>query len=121
VLGEDAWEHALRRTLSEPLADRIVVKDPSHPHHTAWRELHALANEEVARVGADPDRLAGIIERVLGSWRGEIKAPAAAAHFALTQARELPRYEEVVNPAAAASAPGDRSTIRVRRWRGRVD
>jgi hypothetical protein len=101
VLSEDAWEAALRAQLPPRLADRIIVKDPAHPHHTAWRELCALANEEVGRVGADPAALARLV-RTVPTWSENVRKPPALAHWALTEMRSSPNYEQAVRPQSAA-------------------
>lgn len=106
VLSEDAWEAALRRELSPGLADRIIVKDPAHRHHSAWRELHALANHEVLVGGADPARLAAIV-RVVPHWRDDVLNPPALAHWAIKESRTSPRYDRIVaGPAAGAAVQG---------------
>src|SRR5262245_29135516 len=81
VLSESEWERALRAELPTRLADRIIAKDPAHPHHRAWRELHRLANEEVARVGADPALLAKLVH-TRPVWRDTVRNPPALAHWA---------------------------------------
>lgn len=101
VLSEDAWKAALRAELPPRLADRIIVKDPAHPHHTAWRELCALANEEVGRVGADPAALARLV-RTVPTWSENVRKPPALAHWALTEMRSSPNYEQAVRPRPAA-------------------
>ncbi|SFQ31295.1 hypothetical protein [Amycolatopsis rubida] len=106
ALGEDAWADALHRNVPGTLGTRLTdERDPMHPDFAAWQELHALANEEVTRVGADPDRLATIIGRALSSWR-EVKWPSRAAYSVLNQARELPRYEDTVRAPGAEREPG---------------
>ncbi|ATY17110.1 hypothetical protein CU254_41780 (plasmid) [Amycolatopsis sp. AA4] len=106
ALGEDAWAEALHRNVPGTLATRLTdERDPMHPDFAAWQELHALANEEVSRVGADPDRLAMIIGRALSSWR-EVKWPSRAAYSVLNQARELPRYEDTVRAPGTDREPG---------------
>ncbi|CAL9677706.1 hypothetical protein SUDANB95_08033 (plasmid) [Actinosynnema sp. ALI-1.44] len=104
VLAEDAWEAALRRELPHAVAERIIVKDPAHPHHSAWRELYALANEEVGRVGADPDRLAALVARV-PQWRDDVRNPPALAHWAITESRTAPTYLRIVAPTRDAPDP----------------
>lgn len=101
-LSEAAWERALRAELPARLADQIIVKDPAHPHHRAWRELHTLANDEVQRMGADPARLAAMVHRV-PVWRDTIRNPAALAHWALTVSRSNPGYEQSVRPPTPAT------------------
>ncbi|HEY0637614.1 MAG TPA: hypothetical protein VGD67_08200 [Pseudonocardiaceae bacterium] len=95
ALTEQEWLAALRRGLPGRLAERIVADDPGHPHHAAWRELWALAAEEVSRVGADPDRLVGLIATI-PRWRDDVRNPPALAHWALTEARASTTYESVV-------------------------
>src|SRR5262249_10980777 len=64
ALDPARWEAALRAALPAALADRIIIKNPAHPHHRAWQELHRLADTEVRRVGADPAQLARLIATV---------------------------------------------------------
>lgn len=85
ALSQAAWEAALRQELPTAIADKIIVNDPGHPHHRAWRELHTLANDEVTR-GADPTQLAALVSRV-PNWRASVRNPPALAHWAITQAR----------------------------------
>jgi hypothetical protein len=104
VLNEAEWEAALRTELPANLADKIIVKDPAHPHHVAWRELHELANGEVARLGVDPSRLAALVHRV-PRWRDDIRNPAALAHWAITQARSSADYAKLVAAPMTATKP----------------
>lgn len=100
AIDEQAWAQALQRALPPGLGERMLASaEPDHPENGAWHELHALADEEVTRVGANPEQLAKVIARALGTWR-EVKRPAAAAHFVLTQAREYPRYADIVHSPA---------------------
>jgi hypothetical protein len=103
VLSESDWEQALRTELPTRLADRVIVKDPTHPHHTAWRELHRLANEEVARVGADPALLAKLVH-IRPVWRETVRNPPALAHWAITEERTSPGYERLVKPRASSTS-----------------
>lgn len=119
VLSEEAWVAALRGQLRPRLADRIIVTDPAHPHHTAWRELHALANEEVWRVGADPDVLARLV-RDVPTWRDNVRKPPTLAHWALTHARTAPTYEHVVR-WLAPQGPGVPGARRPGEDQGAVD
>ncbi len=98
ALSEHEWEAALRRQLSPDLADRIIVNNIGHDHYSAWRALHQLARQEVARVGANPDRLAALV-RSVPRWRGDVQNPPALAHWAITEARTAPNYEQFVCPA----------------------
>lgn len=91
TLGEADWAGALRRRLPAGLAERVIVTDPTHPHHVAWRELHALVDAEVRRLGADPMKLAGLVASI-PRWRGDVRNPPALAHWALTEARRSPSY-----------------------------
>src|SRR5207248_7626070 len=91
VLSEIDWEHALRRSFPPEIADRIITKDPAHPHHNKWRELHALANAEVARIGAAPDNLARLIAK-RANWHEPFDDGPALAHWALRQERARPGY-----------------------------
>lgn len=120
VLGEQEWAAALRRALPARVAERVIVTDPGHAHHAAWRELHQLANQEVARVGADPDRLAALV-RTVPSWRDGVRNPPALAHWALTQARTAADYDRVVRSsptaAAAPTAGASPTTTSARRLR----
>ncbi|WP_158886226.1 hypothetical protein [Amycolatopsis anabasis] len=119
VLGEDAWAAALGRNVPEPLATRLLAEsDLNHPDFPAWQELHRLANEEVGRVGADPDKLAGVIGRMLSGWR-EVKWPSRAAHSVLNQARELPRYEDMVRSTFPGQQAGPAPGTGARDERGR--
>lgn len=95
VLSESDWAAALRSEMPAKWADKIVVTDPAHPHHSAWRELHALANEEVWRVGADPHVLARLV-RDVPTWRDTIRKPPAMAYWAIAESRSAPGYEDVV-------------------------
>lgn len=104
VLSEEAWEAALRAELPPRLANRIIVKDPAHPHHTAWRELWALANEEVGRVGADPAALARLV-RTVPTWSENVRKPPALAHWALTKMRSSPNYEQAVRRSQSTTSP----------------
>lgn len=104
VLSEQAWAAALRAELPPRLADRIIVTDPAHPHYTSWRELWALANEEVWRVGADPVMLARLVREV-PTWSKNVRKPPALAHWALTEARAQPGYEQAVRPQPADADP----------------
>jgi len=104
VLSEEAWEAALRAELPPRLAGRIIVKDSTHPHHTAWRELCALANEEVGRVGADPAALARLVRNV-PTWSENVRKPPALAHWALTEMRSSPNYEQAVRRPQPAAGP----------------
>ncbi len=97
VLSEDHWEAALRDVLPAELADRVVVRNPAHEHNSAWRELHELANEEVFRVGADPNRLAQLVRDVPG-WRGDVQTPPAMGHWAITHSRGQEDYLNLVVP-----------------------
>ncbi|MEU0529182.1 hypothetical protein [Amycolatopsis tolypomycina] len=109
VLSEHEWETALRLQLHPILADQIIVKDPQHPHHGAWLELFELANEEVARVGADPAKLAAEV-RKRPRWEGDVVNPPALAHWALTEARTHPRYPRNVTDTpkpAVSTRPGE--------------
>lgn len=103
VLSENDWETALRRELSPDLADRIIVKDPAHPHNAAWRELHELANQEVLRVGADPARLAALV-RAVPHWRDDVINPPALAHWAIKESRTSPTYDRIVAAPGAGAA-----------------
>ncbi|WP_406639122.1 hypothetical protein [Amycolatopsis sp. WGS_07] len=108
VLTEDQWESALRDVLPEHLAAQVVVRDPRHPLHSAWRELHSLANGECWRVGADPRLLAAQI-RDIPRWDPDVEEHPALAHWALTQARDRPNYLRRVVPAppdVPAQRPG---------------
>jgi hypothetical protein len=106
ALTEQAWEEALRRALRPEDADRLIIKDPAHQHYAAWQELHELANEEVIRVGANPDRLADLIRRV-PRWGSPMRNPAAVAYSVLADARMTPRYVQAIaeplDPAAPAT------------------
>lgn len=104
VLSEDAWEAALRAELSPRLADRIIVKDPAHPHHNAWRELCKLANEEVWRVGADPAALARLV-RTVPTWSEYVRKPPALAYTVLTEMRSSPNYEQAVRQPQSTTGP----------------
>lgn len=108
VLTEDQWEAALRDALPEHLADQVVVRDPAHPLHSAWRELHSLANGECWRVGADPRLLAKQV-RDVPRWDSDVKEHPAMAHWAITEARDRPNYLRRVVPAppdVPAQRPG---------------
>jgi hypothetical protein len=102
TLTEDAWASALRGVLPDRLADQIIVNDPTHAHHTAWRELHNLAAAEVARIGADPHHLAHLVHNV-PRWRDGIRNPPALAHWAITEARSSSDYERAARGELAAS------------------
>jgi hypothetical protein len=104
ALSEEAWEAALRAELPPRLADRIIVKDPAHPHHTAWRELCALANEEVGRVGADPAALARLV-RTVPTWSENVRKPPALAQWALTEMRSSPNYEQAIRRPQPTAGP----------------
>ena len=110
LLSEADWAAALRHELPADLAARIIVTDPAHPHHTAWRELHHLASSEVERVAADPARLAALV-RSVPRWRAGVRNPPALAHWALVEARASGTYLDTVradpkpSPPAAALAP----------------
>jgi hypothetical protein len=108
-LTEGAWEAALRRALPAPLADSIVVKDPLDPHHSAWRELVRLANHEVRRVGADPDRLAELV-RSLKTWKAPLRNPPACAYTVIVDARLVDGYAQRVRPVAPPSATAEVTT-----------
>lgn len=115
VLSEADWAAALRSAMPAKWVDKIVVTDPSHPHHSAWRELHALANEEVWRVGADPHVLAGLV-RDVPTWRDTIKKPPAMAYWAIAESRSAPGYEDVVRgqprtPATATDPTSDTTPL----------
>jgi hypothetical protein len=117
VLSEADWAAALRSAMPAKWADKIVVTDPSHPHHTAWRELHALANEEVWRVGADPQVLARLV-RDVPTWRDTIKKPPAMAYWAIAESRSAPGYEGVVRgqprtPTAATDRTSDAASLEI--------
>ncbi|RJQ66182.1 hypothetical protein D5S17_35750 [Pseudonocardiaceae bacterium YIM PH 21723] len=99
VLSEQDWEATLREVLPEGLADRIIIKDPEHKHHTAWRELHELANEEVQRVGADPAKLARLVLTV-PRWSADVVNPPALAHWAIKESRTSEDYRKLVVPGA---------------------
>lgn len=89
------WEQALRRQLPTRLADQVIITDPHHSHFSAWRQLHKLAAEEHARVGADPDLLARFVREV-PSWSRPVRNPPSLAHWAITEARSMPHYHELV-------------------------
>lgn len=105
VLSEQEWEAALRAQLPPRVANRIIVKDANHPHHAAWRELHALANEEVWRVGADPVQLARLL-REASTWRENVRKHPGLAYYLITEARTSPGYEQAVRsqPPAGSDA-----------------
>lgn len=110
MLSEEAWEAALRAELPPRLADRVIVKDPAHPHHTAWRELCALANEEVGRVGAAPTALARLV-RTVPTWSENVRKPPALAHWALTEMRSSPNYEQAVRRPQSATGPDPTASL----------
>jgi hypothetical protein len=127
ALSEQDWAAVLRRVLPPEVADAVIAIDPNHPHHRAWKELHALANEEVIRVGADPEQLARLLRsdsmpglaRRVPRWNGDVQNAPSLGHWAITQARTNPRYDQIIagkdpteTPAAdraATPAPGSRS------------
>jgi len=102
VLSEADWAAALRRELPTALANQIIVTDPAHRHYAAWRELHQLANHEVAHAGADPARLAALVHTV-PAWRDDVRNPPALAHWAITQNRGPARNTHTAEPPAAHS------------------
>jgi hypothetical protein len=105
VLSEQDWEAALRRALRPEDANRLIIKDPAHRHYDAWHELHELANEEVIRVGANPDRLADLIRRV-PRWNSPMRNPPALAYSVLADARMAARYPQTIaEPGDPAVAP----------------
>lgn len=108
ALSEQAWADALRRALPPRTADAVVAMDPAHRHHRAWRELHALANAEVLRVGADPDKLATVV-RSVPRWREDVKNAPALAHWAITTARAMPNYDRMVTNPPGRLATADES------------
>jgi hypothetical protein len=105
VLSEDDWAAALRRELPTHLASKIIAKDPAHPHHTAWRELHQLANHHVAG-GADPAHLAAAVHTV-PAWRNDVRNPPALAHWAITHTPTTPNPDPT-RPAQPRHTPQDR-------------
>lgn len=108
VLSENDWAEALRRNMPGDVGERLVAAiAEDHPEHPGWRQLYELADYEVTRVSADPDRLAAVIHRTLSTWRDYIHTPAGAAFFVLNQARELPRYEDMVRKPSAEPAGGE--------------
>jgi hypothetical protein len=116
ALSEQDWTQALRDVLPGDIADRIIVDDPDHPRHDAWRELWTLANEEVARVGADPLQLAHII-KTGAFWRHPVDDAPSLAHWTITQARELDDYAARVTPPShsgteAVTSRSDEDTSR---------
>jgi hypothetical protein len=106
VLSEEDWARALREALPPRVADAIVVTDPNQRHHSAWRELHELANEEVVRIGADPHRLAAIV-RSVPQWREDVRNAPALAHWAITESRASANYDRMVtsHPQPAVTRP----------------
>jgi hypothetical protein len=95
VLDPARWEAALRTALPASLADRIIIKDPAHPHHRAWQQLLRLADTEVRRVGADPTKLARLVATV-PQWRANVRNPPAVARWALIESRTNPAYPATV-------------------------
>ncbi|WP_143532330.1 hypothetical protein [Saccharothrix sp. ALI-22-I] len=105
MLTEQAWEAALRKVMPPSAADRLVVRDPAHPHHRAWVQLHRLANQEFVNVGANPERLADIIWRRT-RWNDPMDTPAAVAHGHVNKARGEPGYvQRVVQPLGVNPPP----------------
>lgn len=99
-VSEEDWAAMLRDQLPAEVAGRVIVTNPTHPHHRAWRELYALVCEEVTRVGADPQRLARLVATG-PRWRAGVRNPPALAHWAITEARTSPTYATMISGAAA--------------------
>jgi hypothetical protein len=115
ALSEQHWIEALQQAFGDKkpqaLADLLATAVPTHPNHRSWQRLHALANEEVVRVGATPLRLARIV-RDDGRWTNYWSAPGLA-HELIVKAREDPDYATRVRPrriggTAAPTAPAER-------------
>ncbi|WP_344875971.1 hypothetical protein [Allokutzneria multivorans] len=103
VLTEQEWIAALRRQLPPDIARMVIQSDPRQPRHDVWLELHRLADSEVRRVGALPDRLAEIVA-TRPKWHQPSDDPPSLAYWAITQRRENPGYLSFVTSASANRA-----------------
>jgi hypothetical protein len=110
ALSEQHWIEALHQAFGDKkplaLADLVASADPGHRNHRSWRRLHALANEEVVRVGATPLRLARIV-RDDGRWTDYWNAPGLARELLVAAREDTDDYLKRVRPrrTAGATAP----------------